>query len=392
MKKLWRVGQEEINSIKEAIENGLSGEFNKKLELDFTKKIGVNFAVAVNSGNSALHCALFACGVGPGDEVIVPPLTFASPTFAALYLGAVPVFADIDSETFNIDPKKIEEKITKKTKAIIAVSLYGLPAEMDKIMEIAKRRNIKVIEDNAECLLGKYKGNIAGTAGHMSIFSFERSKHMTTGSGGMIVTDDEKLAETARKFSILGYSTLSAKQDAFKADLDVCQHPDFKRHEIVGFNYRLPEICAAMATAQLKKIEMLVNMRQKIAELYKKAVQGCSWIFPQKIPKGFESSYWTYVIKLDTKKVSWENFRKVFVESGGERFYGAWRVNYLEPFIEGKEFKESNIKYEKGLCPIAEEIQPKLVQLKTNFANLEYAQKQAEILKMTIEKFNGKTS
>ena len=114
MKKLWRVGQEEINSIKEAIENGLSGEFNKKLELDFTKKIGVNFAVAVNSGNSALHCALFACGVGPGDEVIVPPLTFASPTFAALYLGAVPVFADIDSETFNIDPKKIEEKITKQ--------------------------------------------------------------------------------------------------------------------------------------------------------------------------------------------------------------------------------------------------------------------------------------
>ncbi len=95
---------------------------------------------------------------------------------------------------------------------------------------------------------------------------------------------------------------------------------------------------------------------------------------------------------MDTKKVSWENFRKVFVESGGERFYGAWRVNYLEPFIEGKEFKESNIKYEKGLCPIAEEIQPKLVQLKTNFANLEYAQKQAEILKMTIEKFNGKTS
>src|SRR4030042_3139289 len=178
-KKLWRIGEEELKYIKGAIEGGLKGGFNKRLEEEFAKKFGVNFAISVNSGNSALHCALFACDVKPGDEVIVPPLTFASPVFAAIYLGAVPVFADIDPETFNIDPKDIERKITKKTKAIIPVSLYGLPTDIDSIMSIARKNNLKVIKDNAECMLGKYKGRIAGTVGDMSIFSFERSKHLT---------------------------------------------------------------------------------------------------------------------------------------------------------------------------------------------------------------------
>jgi len=387
-KKMWRIGDDEIKYIKEAIEGGLSGEFNKKLEAEFSKKFGVEYAIGVNSGNSALHVALYACGVGADDEVIVPPLTFASPTFAVLSLGAVPIFADIDSETFNIDPKEIEKKITKKTKAIIAVSLYGLPADMEKIMEIAKKHNIKVVEDNAECVMGKINGKIAGTIGHMSIFSFERSKHMTTGNGGMIVTNDQELAEKARKFSILGYSTLSAKQSAFKTDKDKIQDPGFKRHVIMGFNYRLPEICAAMALAQLEKVDMFVEIRQNIAQLYNQAVAGCAWIVPQKVPDGFISSYWTYVFKLDISKVTWHKFRETFLSLGGEKFYGAWSVNYLEPFLEGKKFEDNNIEYKSGLCPVAEEVQPKLVQLKTNFGDLEYAKKQAEILKETIKKLS----
>lgn len=374
--KLWRVGEEELNYVKEAIEGGLKGEFNKRLENEFAKKFGVNFAVSVNSGNSALHCALFACGVKEGDEVIVPPLTFASPMFATLYLGAVPIFADVDPKTFNIDPKDIEKKITEKTKAIIAVSLYGLPVDIDPIMEIARKYNIKVIEDNAECVFGKYQNRISGTVGDMSIFSFERSKHLTCGTGGMIVTNNEELAEKARKFSILGYSTLSARQDSFKVDLDKVQHPSFKRHIMMGFNYRLPEVTAAVALAQVKKIDMLVSMRKKIGELYNKAVEGCSWLIPQYVPEGFEHSYWTYVLKLDTNKVSWEDFRKTFVDLGGERYYGCWSINYLEPVMN----------YEKGLCPIAEDLQSRLLQLKTNFGNLEYAEKQASILKEAIRK------
>jgi perosamine synthetase len=235
-------------------------------------------------------------------------------------------------------------------------------------------------------MLGKYNGRLAGSIANMSIFSFEKSKHITTGSGGMIITNNEKLAEKARKFSILGYSTLSAKQNSFKTNLDKVQHPDFKRHEIIGFNYRLPEICAAMGLAQLKKVNKLVRMRQKIAKLYDKAVRGCEWLTPQKTPAGFVNSYWTYVVKLDTNKITWDNFRKVFIRLGGERYYGAWSINYLEPVFKGVAFPKHNIKYKAGLCPIAEKLQPKLIQFKTNFGDLEYAKLQAAILKKTIQK------
>lgn len=378
-RKLWRLGAKEIQYVSQAIKKGLIGEYTRLLEREFAKKFGVKFAIAVNSGNSALHCALAAVGVGPGDEVIVPPLTFASPALATLYLGAKPVFADINKETFNIDPLEIEKKITRRTKAIIAVSLYGLPPEMGAIMKIARKHNLKVIEDDAECVLGKYpKGKLAGSISDMAIFSFERSKHLTCGAGGMVVTNSRKLAEVARKFSILGYRTLSARGDSFKNNLDLVQHPDFKRHEILGYNYRLPEVCASIALAQLEKAEMLVRMRQKIAKLYDQAILGCTWLKPQHIPSQYISSYWTYVLELDTTKVKWDEFRNLFVKNGGERYYAAWSVVYLEPLFK-------KLGYSAGLCPKAEMVQKKLIQLKTNFGDLRYAKKQAEIIKKTID-------
>ncbi|MFA5387079.1 MAG: DegT/DnrJ/EryC1/StrS family aminotransferase [Candidatus Paceibacterota bacterium] len=381
-RKFWRVGDQEIKYIKEAFDEGLKGIANKKLETGFSKKVGVEFSIGVNSGTSALHTALFACGVGIGDEVVVPPITFAAPAFAVLCVGATPVFADVDPETFNIDPQDIKRKITSKTKAIIPVALYGLPADLDPIMEMAKEKGIKVIEDNAEAFMAQYKSRTVGSIGDMAIFSFERSKHLTAGNGGMIVTNNEILAERARKFSILGYSTLTAKQTSFKIDIDVIQHPEFKRHVMVGFNYRLPEVCAAMARAQMEKADMFVDMRIRIAKFYEEAVKGCAWLTPQKISEGLVSSYWTYVLKLDTAKVNWEDFRKVFLGLGGEKYYAAWSVNYLEPVFTEMGFKE-------GLCPVAENIQPKLIQLKTNFGDLEYAKSQAVILKQTIEKFQA---
>ena len=161
--ELWRVGQREVDYIKEAIDSGLTGIMNQRLEEEFARKFGVKYAIGVNSGTSALHCCLAAMNIGPGEEVIVPPLTFASTAFSVLYLGAVPVFADIDPDTFNIDPKKIIEKITPRTKAIIPVALYGLPADMGPIMDIAASNNLFVVEDSAECLLGRYKGKFSGT-------------------------------------------------------------------------------------------------------------------------------------------------------------------------------------------------------------------------------------
>lgn len=386
--KLWRVGQRELDYIRKAIDSGLTGIMNQKLEEEFAKKIGVKYAIGVNSGTSALHCCLAAMHIGKGDEVVVPPITFASTAFSALYLGAVPVFADIDPDTFNIDPNKIREKITPRTKAIIPVALYGLPADMDPIMEIATSNNLFVLEDSAETLLGKYKGRFSGTMGDMGIFSFERSKHMTTGNGGMIVTNNEELAERARKFSVMGYSTLKAGAYESKPSKDVIQDPNFNRHLFVAPNYRLPEVCAAMALAQLEKVDEFVEKRIEIAKLYSEVVQDCDWLNPQKTPEGLVNSYWAYTMKLEGEAigVSWQTFRKTYLEEGGDRFYAAWKLTYMEPALAGMAFRENNVKYEKGLCPIAEEIQPKLIQLKTNYGSIDYAKEQASALERVIKK------
>ncbi len=378
--KFWRVGKEELEYIEKAIDMGLMGKMTEELEIRFAKKFGVNYAIAVNSGTSALHSAVGGLGIGPGDEVIVPPLTFAATGFAPLYIGAVPIFADIDPLTFNIAPDSILKKITKRTKAIITVSLYGLPPEMDRIMFIAKKYNLKVIEDNAQCVFGKYKGKIAGTIGDVSIFSFQRSKHLTAGDGGMVITNDESLAEKIRKFSDLGYTTLKAKPGAHSICKEELQQPDFKRHECLGFNFRMPEVCAAMALGQLDKLDMLIQRRIAIARLYEEAIQGCDWLIPQKTPEDVEHSYWTYVLKLDTSKtnVSWIQFRKTFLQKGGEPFYGAWSLTYLEPALEGM----------RGLCQVAESLQPYLIQLKTNFESIDYAKKQADALAQTIDKLS----
>jgi len=389
-KKLWRVGHRELDYIKEAIDSGLTGIMNQRLEEKFAEKFGVKYAIGVNSGTSALHCCLAAMGIGPGDEVIVPPLTFISPAFAVLYLGGVPVFADIDPDTFTIDPEDIRKKITPRTKAIIPVALYGLPADMDPIMEIAASNNLFVLEDSAESILGKYKGSFSGTIGDMGIFSFERSKHITTGNGGMIITNNEELAERARRFSVLGYSSLKAGAYETKPSKDVIQDPDFSRHLFVAPNYRLPEVCAAMALAQLEKLDDFVKMRMEIAKLYNEAVQDCEWLKPQKTPEGLINSYWTYAMKLEggDREISWQDFRKAYLEEGGDRFYAAWKLSYMEPALAGMEFKENNIKYEKGLCPVAEGIQPKLIQLKTNYGRIEYAKEQASALERAIKKLN----
>jgi perosamine synthetase len=386
-KKLWRVGQKELDYIKDALESGMTGAMNQRLEREFVHKFGVKYAIGVNSGTSALHCCLAASGVGKGDEVIVPPLTFGSPAFAALYLGALPVFADVDEHTFTIDPEEVRQKITPRTKAIIAVALYGLSAEMKPIMEIAREHDIVVVEDCAECFLGWYKGRLAGTIGDMGIFSFERSKHITCGNGGMIITSDEKFAETARKFSIMGYSTLRADAHGSKPSKDVIQSPDFDRHLMISPNYRLPEVCAAMALAQLERVDEFIERRIKIAELYADAIEGSDWLVPQKTPPDFVNSYWTYVLRLDTQqnRVTWQQFRKTFIEMGGDPFYAAWKPTYLEPALMGMEFVDNNIKYEKGLCPVTERIQPELIQLKTNYESIEEGGSQATVLKKTIK-------
>ena len=388
-KNRWRVGELELEYVKEAIDLGLTGAMIKRFEARFAEKFDSKYAIAVNSGTSALHAALLALGIGSGDEVIVPPLTFIATTYAVLYVGAVPVFADINPETFNIDPDLIEEKITPRTKAIITVSLYGLPPEMNSIMDIAKRYKLKVLEDNAQCVLGKYENKIAGTIGDISIFSLQRSKHLTVGDGGVVITNDESLAERCRKFADLGYRTLTAKSITNEDIKEKIQQPDFKRHDLIGYNFRMPEVCAAMGLAQLDKIDDLIQKRIKIAKLYIEAVKGCKWLIPQFVANNVLHSYWAFTIKLDTDNynISWQTFRESFIKNGGKSFYGAWRLSYLEPSLLDMKF--SNMTYKEGLCPVAESIQPRLIQLKTNFESIKTAEEQALILSETINEISS---
>ncbi len=330
------------------------------------KQFNVKYAVALNSGTSALHVALMALGVGKGDEVIVPALSPTMPAFAVVYCGATPVFADIDTETFNISQEDAYEKTTSKTAAIIAVNLYGLPADIDKLCYKA------VIEDSAESIGTRYNGEFVGTRGDMGIFSFEKSKHLSIGEGGMLVTDNDILATSARKFGGLGYKNLTASQPIRNSDPSTFQDPDYKRHDTVGYNYRMAEPCAFIGFEKSIGLADLVETRVKIAELYRDAIKEFDWLVPQ---SGFENnSFFTYAFRLDRDDIKWIDFYNKFKEvSHGETFYAAWSIPYQEPALS----------MYKGNCPIAEKYQKQMIQMKTNYKDLDEAQRLADCLMLT---------
>ncbi len=357
-----------------------------RLERAFAERFGVGYAISFVNGTATLHAALAAAGVGPGDEVIVPPLTMASTAFAALHAGAVPVFADIDPRTWTLDPASVAERITERTKAIIPVAIYGLSPDMDPIMDLAREHDLFVLEDDAQCFLGTYKGRLVGTLGHAASFSFQSSKHMTSGEGGMVITDDPELADKVRRFGSLGYAAVGAGQG--KISKDDIQDPSYARHVEVGWNYRISELAAAVALEQTERLDELVAWRVEMARLYQQAVDGVDWLVPQYVPDGYGHAYWTYVLKLNRDDITWHDFRRVYLDLGGEPFYGAWRLNYLEPAFQGRKFAAYQWQeFEPGLCPVAEEVQPRLIQLPTNYFDRATMERQAEILARTIAHF-----
>jgi perosamine synthetase len=374
------------------------GNWNNALEKKFAAKYGVKYAVAMNSGTSTLHAALEAAGVGPGDEVISPAMTVIMDSTATIHANAIPVYADVDPHTFNIDPGDASRKITKNTKAIIPVSLYGLPPDLDPIMELAKKHNLVVIEDNAQCALSRYKGRLAGTIGHMASYSFENTKHISCGEGGMIITNNEYYAEMVRKVGGHGFKNLKAEEGRVRLNQDVFQNPHYKRHDVLGWNYRLPEFNAAIALAQLERIEELTDLRVKSAEYFIDVMKTCDYLIPQFVPEGYTNTYYTLGAVYEGDEsigVSWEEFRKAYIDNGGDGIYGAWRVPYLEPMIEERQFAKrcpwvyEHVKYEKGLCPIAESVQPKIMQFKTNYRDLKLAEIKADALLKTINIFRS---
>lgn len=370
------------------------GSWTGNLEKQFSKKLNANYGIAFNSGTSTLHGALEAVGVKAGDEVISPAFTVIMNTTSTIHANAVPVYADVLEDRYTIDPEDIERKITPKTKAIQVVSVYGLPCEMDEIMHISNKYGIPVIEDNAECFLSKYKGKMTGTIGHMGSYSFENSKHLSCGEGGMLVTNNADYAKASRKLGGHGFKNLDADEGKVKANLDVFQNPDYKRHDSLGWNYRLSEFSSAVALAQLENIDKLIDLRIKSAQIFLDAIKGCEFLTPQFVPEYSENSYWALGLKYDGEEktgLSWFDFRKTYMKNGGDGIYGAWSVPYLEPLVQNMSFKNrypeiyGSLSYKKGLCPVAEKIQKKMMVFKTNYRNLDLAREKAEILSKTIK-------
>ncbi|MBE7042477.1 MAG: DegT/DnrJ/EryC1/StrS family aminotransferase [Ruminococcaceae bacterium] len=390
-----RVGKKEHQYVEEVLRDGFrtsaNGKMTRRLEEAFAEKFDSQYAIAFCNGTATLHAALEAVGAGLGDEVIVPPLTMSSTTFAVLHANATPVFADVEPDTFLISAKSIEACITPKTKAIIPVSLFGLAPDYDAINAIAKKHGLAVIEDDAQCFLGKYKGKIVGTLGDISSFSFQGSKHMSCGEGGMLITQSEELANKIRKYSCLGYANVGSKVGKIsKKDI---QDPDYCRHESLGWNYRLSDVCSAVALGQLEHLEELVEFRQKSAMLFMEAIKDAPFLTPQKNSADCENAYWAFVAKIDDDDIDWRVFRDKYMELGGDAIYAAWKLTYQEPMfrnltlLKRETLFNSNANYADGICPVAEKLQPRLLQFKTNYFDLNEAQQQAEILSKTIQYF-----
>lgn len=363
--------------------------YNNKLEAAFAKMFHANYAIGHCNGTATLHVALLAAGVQAGDEVIVPALTMSSTSIPVAVMGAIPVFADSDLDTFQISAESIEKCITPKTKAIITVALFGLCPDYDKIIALCKKHNLVLIEDNAECFLGEYKGKLVGEFGDFASFSFQASKHLTTGEGGMLICNREDYADNVRRWNCLGYAGVSAKQG--KITRNDIQDPNYSRHIAFGYNYRMSELQAAVALGQLERAEELVQNRIEVAKIFDEAIKDQTLLKRQAEPEGYKNSYWAYCLVLDTDNpdVDWYRFRDLFQKNGGDGYYAAWKLSYNEPAYQNILQPQEGVwqKFDKNLCPNAEYLQKRLIQLKTNYWDLDEARQQAEILKKTIAEY-----
>ncbi|MEM2105168.1 MAG: DegT/DnrJ/EryC1/StrS family aminotransferase [Candidatus Bathyarchaeia archaeon] len=284
-----QMGKEETEAVIRVLESGIlthglgAGPMVSKFEKAYADFVKAKHAIAVNSGTAALHLAVAAAGVRPGDEVIVPSFTFVATAEVIAALRAKPVFVDIDPETYNISAEKIEKAITKKTRAIVPVDLYGLPADMKPIREIANKHGLKIVEDSAQAHGAAYMGKPPGTFADIACWSFYASKNMTTGEGGMITTNDDELADKIRSMR---------------------SHGEVEKYMSVmlGYNYRMPEIEAAIGCVQLKRLPEFLEKRRKNAEKLTEKLEKADCLQLPKEPKGYRHSWYLFTVRWKSAK------------------------------------------------------------------------------------------
>ncbi|MCX7748482.1 MAG: UDP-4-amino-4,6-dideoxy-N-acetyl-beta-L-altrosamine transaminase [Clostridia bacterium] len=348
--KQW-IDEDDIDAVVEALKSDYltTGPKIKEFEKKLADYVGVKYAVALSNGTAALHAACLAAGIGPGDEVVTSPMTFAASGNCVLYVGAKPVFADINPLTYNVDPEDIKRRITGTTKALIPVHYTGQPCNMDEVMKIARENNLVVIEDAAHALGAEYKGKKAGSMGHMAIFSFHPVKHITTGEGGMVVTNDRDIYEKLIMFKSHGITRDKSK-------LLTEEGPWYYEQQFLGYNYRMTDIQAALGVSQLGKLDDFIQKRRKLVELYNKEFENFEGIKTHHQMKEGKSAWHLYVIQL--KGNLWLRRREIFEELL-KRKIGV-NVHYIpvyyHPFYQ-------ELGYKKGLCPNAEKLYEGIITL-----------------------------
>jgi len=335
------INEDDIQGVVEVLRSGrlALGPKTEEFERLISEYVGVDFAVAVNSGTSALHLIVKSLGLGKGDEVLVPSFTFASSVNALLYEGVTPVFVDIETDTGNIDPGDLERRITSRTKAIVVVDVFGHPVEWDEINRIAGKHNLMVIDDSCEALGSTYKGIKMGKFGDAAAFAFYPNKQITTGEGGIIVTDNPDIARICRSLRNQGRNEMGA----------------WLEHERLGYNYRIDEMSAALGASQIKRIDSFIAKREKVAHMYTNRLADIDWVRTPVVKPGVRMSWFVYVISV-SPGINRDNIMQQLEKEGIPT------RNYFSPVHLQKYIREMFGTHE-GLLPVTESLASRTISL-----------------------------
>jgi len=346
------IDEEDIETVVQVLRSPwiTTGPKIAEFEEAFAKLVGAKYAVAVSSGTAALHAAMYAIGIKPGDEVIVPAMTFAASANCVVFQGGTPVFVDVDPETLLIDPKQVKAKITPRTKAVIAVDYTGQPCDYDVLRSIADRHGLILVADACHALGATYKGRLVGSLADLNVFSFHPVKHITTGEGGMITTDNPDFAERMRIFRNHGITTDYRQREK--------QGSWFYEMVDLGYNYRITDIQCALGLSQLNKLPGWVKRRQEIAQKYNAAFAEFPAIRPLKVRADVSHAYHLYVVRLDLSQLR-ATRAEIFTALRAEGI--GVNVHYIPVHLHP--FYRERFGTGPGLCPVAEAAYEEIITL-----------------------------